>query len=150
VAITAIEYAIFTELRSRGLVGGSMAVLELGEANWYGDVETQRLADDIRRFAPPARQGELFATLQAIIRDQGRDPWALFRVAKVFYATFLEVSEWLAIDMHGSPEARRHDLNQPLRLHRQFDLVLNLGTAEHVLTWRRCSPRSTMQPASVA
>jgi SAM-dependent methyltransferase len=37
-----------------------------------------------------------------------------------------------AIDFHGTPAAMKLDLNGPIDLERQFDIVMNLGTVEHV------------------
>ena len=129
-AITQIEYQLFRSLREQGALplGGSM--LELGEANWYGDVPLEQLGEDIYRFAPEAQRKPLFEALDAQNREKGK--WWLFAVADIFWKTFLQPKERVAIDFHGTESALRLDLNQTIDLSRTFDIVTNLGTAEHI------------------
>jgi hypothetical protein len=37
-----------------------------------------------------------------------------------------------AIDLSGTDHAMRYDLNEPVHLEKTYDVVMNLGTAEHV------------------
>src|SRR6185436_17552616 len=93
--------------------GGTL--LEIGEANWYGDA-----APDFT-----CRDGE-----------------NLFAVAKDFYADLFAPSHVVFIDGNGTDDALRYDLNHPLpegSLYRAtgdygeaFDVVINHGTAEHI------------------
>ena len=84
--------------------GGSL--LEIGEANWHGDVAPDFPCSDTN---------------------------SLFAIAKSFYADVFAPSRNVAVDINGSPEALRQDLNGPLDLGgEQFDVVINHGTAEHV------------------
>ncbi|NTV49863.1 MAG: hypothetical protein HGB32_04545 [Geobacteraceae bacterium] len=46
-AITAVEYEIFSELKKSRLLPPNPSFLEFGEANWYGDVPYERLSGDI-------------------------------------------------------------------------------------------------------
>jgi len=130
-AITAIEYALITKLNQAGVLRPNPDILELGEANWYGDVPIDRLASDVNDFvADPARRQALASELQSIV--QRRSPKMLFEMAKVFYKVFLDYGSITAIDFHGTEVARKCDLNQPIELDRQYDIVMNGGTAEHV------------------
>lgn len=90
--------------------GGTL--LEIGEANWYGDVDPR----------------DMFTPFQLMDFDNSN----LFEVAKAFYAATFAPSRIVSIDYNGSPTALRHDLNRPLPLDERSDLVINHGTAEHV------------------
>lgn len=102
-AITATHYEILRKLPVRR--GSSL--LEIGEANWYGDLD-------------PVSVGLL------------NHP-SLFEVAKDFYSQWFEPSRITAIDAGGTSAALRLDLNGPIDLHERFDVVINHGTLEHVL-----------------
>ena len=67
--------------------------------------------------------------VDALGADAAFGNWDL---AKIFYKVFLDYSKITAIDFHGTPAALRLDLNTPVDLGEQFDVLLNLGTAEHV------------------
>ena len=129
-AITVIDYSLFRALRAAGQLPLGGDVLELGEANWYGDVGVSDLAEDINRYA---REPERAALLQRLDELVGaRSPSRLFDLAKVFWATFLQPRSLTAIDFHGTEQALQLDLNQPVELPQTYDLILNLGTLEHV------------------
>lgn len=129
-AITTIEYALFQQMRTQNALPLGGDILELGEANWYGDVAIDVLAQDIYRFAAEAERQTLFQQLDEIV--QAKRPGILFETAKIFWRTFLQPASMAAIDFHGTADALKQDLNQPLDLPHQFHIVLNLGTAEHV------------------
>jgi SAM-dependent methyltransferase len=103
-AISGTHVRLLRSLRDILPRGGSL--LEIGEANWYGDV-----APDF-----PCPNGIDF-----------------FAIAKAFYADLFAPSRIVAVDINGTPEALRQDLNGPLDLGGEtFDMVINHGTAEHV------------------
>lgn len=129
-AITGIEYSLFRGLREQGRLPQQGDILELGEANWYGDVDLQTLRADIRRFVPADEQQALLARLDEVL--QASRPEYRFEIAKVFWQTFLQPRSMTAIDFHGTEQALRLDLNDPVDLERQFHVVMNLGTVEHV------------------
>jgi hypothetical protein len=105
--------------------------LEIGEANWYGDLEPLAMTADIERFvADPSRRQALVERLTAAVRQGGET--ARFDVAKIFYELFFSPSNMQAIDFHGTRSARRMDLNYPIALDRRFHAVFNQGTAEHI------------------
>jgi hypothetical protein len=131
VAITAVEYAIFSELKKSRLLPSNPSFLELGEANWYGDVPYEQLIDDICRLLEDTEeQIKLLQELINVVRAE--QPGMLWDVAKIFYRIFLNYRETVAIDFGGTEKALRLDLNQPISLGRVFDVVYNGGTAEHV------------------
>lgn len=102
-AISATHHQLLKSVQPILPRGGTL--LEIGEANWYGDV-----APDFP------------------CRDTGN----LFAIAKDFYADLFAPSKVLAVDMNGTPDALRHDLNHSLPITDRFDVVMNHGTAEHV------------------
>lgn len=130
-AITAVEYAIFSELKKSRLLPPNPSFLELGEANWYGDVPYEQLSDDICRLdGSSEKQIELLQKLIEVVRAQ--QPDMSWDVAKIFYQVFLDYREIVAIDFGGTEKSLKLDLNQPITLGREFDVVYNGGTAEHV------------------
>lgn len=130
-AITAVEYEIFSELKKSRILPPNPSLLELGEANWYGDVPYERLSDDICQLLEDLElQIELLQELINTVRAE--TPTMLWDVAKIFYRVFLRYSETVAIDYGGTEKALRLDLNHPISLGREFDVVYNGGTAEHV------------------
>jgi len=130
-ALTAVDYNLFVALRERGALPARPSVLELGESEWYGDVSTEVLADAIDSMvADAARRRELKDRLARIL--EGNSPQESWDLAKVFYAAFLDYRKITAIDFHGTPAALKLDLNQPVALGEQFDVLISGGTAEHV------------------
>ena len=130
-AITAVEYALFAELKKSSLFPPHPSFLELGEANWYGDVPYEKLTNDICQLLDdPEEQIGLLQELIDLVRAQ--QPCMSWDVAKIFYRVFLNCRENVAIDYGGTEKALKLDLNQPISLGREFDVVYNGGTAEHV------------------
>jgi hypothetical protein len=111
-AISSTHYQLLKSIRHILPQGGSL--LEIGEANWYGDAEIDFPCSDTS---------------------------SLFAIARAAYAALFAPSRIVAIDFNGSPAALRIDLNCGphdkgqkfcLELCDQFDLVYNHGTAEHI------------------
>jgi hypothetical protein len=122
---------LFSELKKSRLLPPQPTFLELGEANWYGDVPYEQLSNDIcLLLEDPEEQIRLLQELIDVVRAE--QPNMLWDIAKIFYRLFLEYRETVAIDFGGTEKALRLDLNQPISLGRQFDVVYNGGTAEHV------------------
>jgi hypothetical protein len=130
-AISATFYFIIRTMFENGLLPQGGALLELGEANWYGQVTQQALTDDIRQFvADPQRRDQLLARLVDV---EARQPSSLlFDIAKVFYHLYFNPQNLQAVDYGGTESALRQDLNWPLELDRKFNVVFNHGTAEHI------------------
>ena len=119
-AINAAEVEFWRLLRGRGVLPTNPRVLEIGEANWYGDV-------------PLADAQEI-----ALGGGPGDSAWD---AAKAFYRGLLGLqTTFTAVDLHGTFRAVRHDLNEPPPpdlFGGPFDLVVNSGTLEHVFDQRR-------------
>lgn len=103
-AISATHYELLSRIAPLIPRGGSL--LEIGEANWYGDLQPE----------------------SAGLVDTGNQ----FDIAKQFYAKLFAPKRIVSVDMHGTAAALKLDLNRPLPPLGQFDLVINHGTAEHV------------------
>lgn len=130
-AITAIEYGLLTYLRQNGNLPAKPNVLEFGEANWFGDMPVQQLANDIEALVgDESTKNRLLSDLEKAQQDPG--PAGQRQIAKIFYSTLLDQESLTAIDLFGSDEALMLDVNQPLALGKQFDICFNFGTAEHV------------------
>jgi hypothetical protein len=130
VAITALEYLVFSTLRNHGQLPASPRVLELGESNWYGDVAIEQLEQDLNQYVDEPARAAMDARL--------REAWAsnaksrLYDVARIFFDVFLRPASYTAIDP-GTPGSQyKFDLNQPVPLSEKFDVTINIGTGEHV------------------
>lgn len=130
-AITAVDYLIFSKLKASGVFPPTPSVLELGESNWYGDIPTQTLSDAIEDLVGDRAMREELHQLMVDILC-GESPYKSWDLAKLFYKVFLNYSGIKAIDFNGTPDATKLDLNQPVALNAQFDVLINAGTAEHV------------------
>jgi hypothetical protein len=129
-AISVVEYQLMRALRQQNCLPLGGDLLEIGEANWYGDLIPDLLREDIARFATPDKRQPLLRALETALQaPEGRTGWD---IAKIFWHVFLQPSSISAIDLHGSPVAQKLDLNQPLKLGHQFHLVHNNGTLEHI------------------
>jgi SAM-dependent methyltransferase len=131
VAITGLEFLVFSSLRQHDLLPKKPAVLELGESNWYGDVPIAELEKTIGEFVTDADQ-------RASLLDRlnkaalAAPPQSLYEIARVFFAALTDYASYSSIDP-GTPGSKyQFDLNHPVPLEEQFDLVINIGTAEHV------------------
>jgi hypothetical protein len=130
-AITANYHFLIRGMFERGLLPTGAALLEIGEANWYGDLDPRSLVDDIKKYvADPQRRDALIQRLSTAVATQG--VIAQFDVVKIFYEIFFSPTETVAVDFQGTPAALRLDLNGPIELGRRFDVVINHGTAEHI------------------
>lgn len=102
-AISGTQYRLLKRIQHVLPRGGT--VLEIGEANWYGDDEPDFPC---------------------------RDKTNLFTVAKDMYRHLFAPRRIVSIDLNGTLEALRHDLNGPIPCEELFDLCINHGTAEHI------------------
>jgi hypothetical protein len=131
VAITALEYLVFSTLRQQNQLPARPRVVELGESNWYGDVQIEQLEQDLGRYLTDQTARE---TMLARLRTT----WAsgaknrLYDIARIFFDVFLQPESYTAIDP-GTPGSQyKFDLNQPVPLNEKFDVTINIGTGEHV------------------
>lgn len=120
-AITTGDYLLWKLLGERGRLPDKPSVIEIGEANWYGDVP---LADLHRDYCVSYNCD-------------------LFQLAKDYYRAVLDYRLLRSIDLSGTESALRYDLNRPLPEHLpQFDVLINTGTLEHVFdqrqVWQSC------------
>lgn len=115
-AISYTHYQILKTLKERDVLLQHGRILEIGEANWYGDFDPQEIFD---------------------AAGERCDPKDTFAVAKLIYKEIFSPIGMVAFDANG-PTAKKIDLNLPVasvpgrRVHEQFDVTYNHGTAEHV------------------
>jgi SAM-dependent methyltransferase len=130
-AITHNDRTLFLQLRDAGLLPPRPSVLELGEGQWFGDVSAETLSEDIDALVDDGQlREELHQRMVTILC--GDSPYQSWDLAKVFFRACLDYRKYTAIDFSGTPEARKIDLNYPVDLGEQFDILVNAGTAEHV------------------
>ena len=104
------------------------SLMDIGEQNWFGRdsfAEVIGIARDVGVTIGDADQDVLLRE----DADRTQDP---FGKAKLFFRHILGIMDYEAIDLNGTKLAKRIDLNHPHDPPRQFDIVLNLGTTEHV------------------
>ena len=110
-AINIIEYNLIRYLRENNIFQMGGDLLEVGEANWYGDVDSNMLRSNIFKFALPEKQQTLAAELDATLKsNRPTAPWDL---ARIYWETFLQPASRTAIDFHGTEGALKLDLNSP-------------------------------------
>ena len=129
-AIANVHYTLIRKLREQNLLPYFNTILEIGEQNWYGDLDPRVLFNDIKLFAKESQKDDLTFQLISILKDP--PPNTLFDIAKIFYKIFFHVESLESIDLHGTSSSMKLDLNLNHDLGKQFDCIINLGTAEHV------------------
>jgi len=131
-AITSVDYSILRKLHDMGAIPPRPSVLELGEAEWYGDVGLPVLSEAIDDLVEDEEERErLHQRMAEVVAANA--PTRAWDLAKVFYGALFRHERLVAIDFHGSETALKIDLNYPVDLNgERFDVVNNGGTAEHV------------------
>jgi hypothetical protein len=128
-AISHPHYNALKELHRLGELPQGGSILEIGEANFYGDMPLGEIANDIKLIHEKyGQQSPLAYQLQLACGP----PADLFAVAKVIYGLFLNPRSVDSIDLHGSPDAKPLDLNHPIHDLPQYTVTYNHGTAEHI------------------
>lgn len=119
-AITAADVALWAELRRLGAIPPAPVVVEIGQANWYGDVPSPDGIDT------STREGS-------------------FAAARAFWVNVLAPVQLDPIDLQGElGTAIPHDLNTPAPewMRNRYDVLVNTGTLEHVFdqrqAWANC------------
>jgi hypothetical protein len=135
-AITALEYLVLTDLRERDAIPPKPNLLEFGSQNWYGDVSFKAvkvlagklLSNDPERYESfKDRYDHIVGQV-----EKGNIVEGLRQFCYLFYRLVFDFASYSAIDLIDGPGITQHDLNLPIQLDRQFDIVTNIGTAEHV------------------
>lgn len=132
-ALAHTHIRILHELHKQNVTGEgrTSSILELGEQNWFGDVAPDVLASLIAESGLSAEKvSALQSVLQKVLAEKNRY-WS-FDLAKVFYKIIFDFDKYVAVDLHGTPDALQYDLNHPLPFDDKFDVVTNIGTGEHV------------------
>jgi len=117
-AISAPHYRLMRDLKPILPHGGKL--LEIGEANWYGDTNATQMVNDTEDTLLRNRLGDAIEE-----RDN-------FAIAKIFYQILFAPSLIHSVDFNGTAAALKQDLNRPLRLAHSYDVIINHGTAEHI------------------
>lgn len=95
-------------------------VLQIGDANWYDNIPRSAILEVCDDNQSRGRAERAIASGD------------LFRMAKAFYGGLFSPKSIISVDINGSVDALRLDLNAPMSLPHKFDLSVNHGTAEHV------------------
>jgi hypothetical protein len=135
-AITSCHFDFYCDLRRRGLLPQKCSILEIGQANWYGDKnpwDLRALIADIADAERRQRMLERFDSLFTITDGVGNylNSTGHFDTAELFYDWIFQPLETYAIDLHGTDSARPWDLNT-FKVSWENEVVINNGTAEHI------------------
>lgn len=120
-AISGNHYRLLKEHAHLFKRGGSL--LEIGEANWYGDEHPSVILE--------GKDECDLLTVELLHRAQKSG--CLFTVVKAAYHRLFAPSIVEAVDM-GGQSSMKQDLNGVLKLPRKYDVVMNHGTAEHIFS----------------
>jgi len=142
-AITSYLYEILTEVVKKKDIDSEKikSIFEIGEQNfyeWFGKESEEKLKKTIKEFATEKNKGVLKEELEKIISFGILNPDAFdkvaftFDVAKIFYKAIFNFEEYKAIDFHGTKSSIKFDLNEEYKDLKQYDLVTNIGSSEHI------------------
>jgi hypothetical protein len=131
-AINLFSYMICKEAYLKGALPRGSAIIEFGEANWYGDVPLNTLFDDINALVEEDEERDALLQRLRMIKALPPGNDQTFGLAKVFYEFIFDCKKLVSVDLGGTEAAIHHDLNLPLEIDEQFDIAINNGTAEHV------------------
>ncbi len=106
------------------------SIMELGEQNWFGDVDPNELHIIINHYNSDEHAKNLHQQLDQILTQE--QPLRSFNLAKLFYRIIFNHNKYAAYDLHGTAASTNFDLNKQVDVIEQYDLVTNIGTAEHV------------------
>lgn len=126
-AISEPHYRALKTLAERGEVRRYPAVLEIGEANVYSDMDPRKLLQEINLINDEKLRRTVLERFNRLVNAGDS-----FELAKLIYVMLFATDDVHSIDAGGTDKALRMDLNQSIDLEKEFDLVINHGTAEHV------------------
>lgn len=116
-AISECHYRILKKLRDDGVLPECKSILNIGQPNWYGDMNPQ----------------EMFRDLPEAPCDLNKINMTSVAIADVCYRFLFGSKTVVSIDLGGDEGAIKADLNEPHAIcNLSYDLVVNHGTAEHV------------------
>lgn len=129
-AISAPHFYCFRELHRRGELPQGGALLEIGEANWYGDLCASVIDAEVKALPESDRKTKSLANLARIRTMPAEND--RFEAVKILYSALLTPKSMDAVDYHG-PTAWKYDLNKRCPLpYLGYDIVINHGTCEHI------------------
>lgn len=137
-AIAIPHYNALKELHRCGKLPQGGTILEIGEANYYGDLPLGELLADLGDVPDEARRDQLRRQFfQAVKIEENQayplTEWAAFDLVKIIYGVFFNPLAVASIDKQGTPHALKFDLNEPLPIPIDgFQTIFNHGTAEHI------------------
>lgn len=129
-SIASVHYNYFKYLKLNNALPEARSILEIGEQNWYGDLDPHVLLNDISEFSEIGGKADLLQEVSKVIQVPSETQ--AFDIAKQFYKVYFNSDRITSIDLHGTDKSIALDLNDPHDLGEQFDSIFNLGTAEHV------------------
>lgn len=145
-AISKTHYELLRTLRERGALPLGEPILEIGQANFYGDFDPRDMLPDIERFVTDKDRRDTLTGMLANISEftpygrmvvceqqqwKGLDQALLALAQSIYGILFNTTSPTHAIDLIGE-STLKHDLNHPVQGLATYSTVINHGTAEHI------------------
>lgn len=134
-AISAVHFQLLRQFARTAWLPPQSRILEIGEANHYGDWNPDILEEDIGRVADFGHRQGLLAELSMLReRTHAGEKGMQFEVCKLIYRVLFNAVRVLSIDKHGTDKSEPLDLNTAEHedMLGKFDLSYNHGTAEHI------------------
>src|SRR5271166_6315231 len=115
-AIGIPEYCLLSLARELNLIPQHPEILEIGEANWYGDVPLEQLKNDLIKNWTGVCE-DLYAIEKQIESEEAnKTVIGSFDIVKYFYSSLCEYTELVSIDPNGTKDAIRVNVNYPVEL----------------------------------
>jgi SAM-dependent methyltransferase len=138
VAITRVDVEMWRKLRDEKKLPLKPTILEIGEANWYGDYPLSGLIADVKK-CKDEQKYEVRREMATLFEKTGNlTIEETFLAAKYFYELIMNFSRIGTIDLNGTEGASKVDLNYPIQNNILFDVVINTGTLEHIFDIAQC------------
>lgn len=135
-AITLNHYAMLKHLHKQGVLPQGGPILEIGQANVYGDVARENIVTECIGFiASEERRRHWGRELTATLTPENSLS-QLFLLVRFLYEALFDARDITSIDMDpNAPNATRKDLNEiqfDPAYDSQYKVAYNHGTAEHI------------------
>ena len=136
-AITAYFYQLLLHLKKNKIIDTNQtkSIFEIGEQNWYGDVKIEDLLTSAKDLSEENSKKEIVSRLEEILLDiktnDSRKKFS-FELAKIFYRIIFNYVKYSAIDLHGTEQSIKFNLNEEFKTEEHYDVVTNIGTTEHI------------------
>lgn len=108
-----------------GFLPQNADILDIGQVEWGYSADD--LVKDIHRFSHGQERENFINRL--IVAAKNND---VFEVGKIYYNLFFKNKTHEIIDLHGTKDAMKLNLNNKISTGKEYSVIINNGTAEHI------------------